>query len=289
MCPREDMRVLVEGVAATVGPPEPRRVCQTCLVRKPTRSKHCAECGLCVGRMDHHCVWLNNCVGCGNHRRFVAFVLCQLGYAALFLSVSTASMAKEISSEGGVVKVLRTLLGKTYLPTFLLTLASAFGVVMLTGIAHEQIRNMLSNFTSNERINQRRYPWLNATPRGPPFNRYDLGPWGNLMEFCGIGGGNGGGKDGGGGIAPGGGSAAAAAAAAVSVRRRRRPSYYLEGYELPPLDSKRQARLDKMLHQYENRLKGVRGNDNRRADCSGGTSCHGGVVGAGARRCGHGD
>lgn len=49
--------------------------------------------------MDHHCVWLNNCVGCGNHRRFVGFVLCQLGYAALFLSVSTASMAKEISSE----------------------------------------------------------------------------------------------------------------------------------------------------------------------------------------------
>ncbi|CAM9264472.1 unnamed protein product, partial [Ectocarpus sp. 6 AP-2014] len=228
MCPREDMRVLVEGVAATAGPPEPRRLCQTCLVRKPTRSKHCAECGLCVGRMDHHCVWLNNCVGCGNHRRFVAFVLCQLGYAALFLSVSTASMAKEISSEGGVVKVLGTLLGKTYLPTFLLTLASAFGVVMLTGIAHEQIRNMLSNFTSNERINQRRYPWLNATPQGPPFNRYDLGPWGNLMEFWGVGGGNGGGEDGGGGIAPGGGSAAAAAAAAVSVRRRRRPSYYLE-------------------------------------------------------------
>ncbi|CAM9671717.1 unnamed protein product, partial [Ectocarpus sp. 8 AP-2014] len=143
MCPREDMRVLVEGVAATVGPPEPRRLCQTCLVRKPTRSKHCAECGLCVGRMDHHCVWLNNCVGCGNHRRFVAFVLCQLGYAALFLSVSTASMAKEISSEGGVVNVLGTLLGKTYLPTFLLTLASAFGVVMLTGIAHEQVRACL--------------------------------------------------------------------------------------------------------------------------------------------------
>ncbi|CAM9612585.1 unnamed protein product [Ectocarpus sp. 13 AM-2016] len=63
----------------------------------------------------------------------------------------------------------------------------------------------------------------------------------------------------------------------------------LQGYELPPLDSKRQARLDKMLHQYENRLKGIRGNDNKRAECGGGTSCHGGVVGAGARRCGHGD
>lgn len=39
MHPREDVRVLVEGVAATVGPPESRELCQTCLVRKPLRSK----------------------------------------------------------------------------------------------------------------------------------------------------------------------------------------------------------------------------------------------------------
>lgn len=50
-----------------------------------------------------------------------------------------------------------------------------------------QIRNVLSNLTSNERINHKRYPWLNATSRGPPFNHYDLGPWNNLMEFWGIG------------------------------------------------------------------------------------------------------
>lgn len=31
------------------------------------------------------------------------------------------------------------LLSKQYLPTVLLTLVSAFGVVMLTGIAHEQV------------------------------------------------------------------------------------------------------------------------------------------------------
>ncbi|CAN0051840.1 unnamed protein product, partial [Hapterophycus canaliculatus] len=97
MCPGEDMRVLVESVAAAGGPPETRRLCQTCLVQKPMRSKHCSECGLCVGRMDHHCVWLNNCVGCGNSRRFVAFVFCQLAYAALFFSVATVSLVEELS------------------------------------------------------------------------------------------------------------------------------------------------------------------------------------------------
>ena len=39
MSPKEDMKVLVEGVGAKVGPPEARKLCQTCLVRKPIRSK----------------------------------------------------------------------------------------------------------------------------------------------------------------------------------------------------------------------------------------------------------
>lgn len=45
MCPREDMKVLVEGVEAATGPPEQRKLCQTCLVRKPLRSKvRCCRC-----------------------------------------------------------------------------------------------------------------------------------------------------------------------------------------------------------------------------------------------------
>lgn len=44
-------------------------------------------------------MWINNCVGCGNHRRFVVFVLFQLGYAALFCSVATISLVEELASE----------------------------------------------------------------------------------------------------------------------------------------------------------------------------------------------
>lgn len=40
--------------------------CDKCRIVRPPRCHHCSHCQRCVLQFDHHCVWLNNCVGYNN-------------------------------------------------------------------------------------------------------------------------------------------------------------------------------------------------------------------------------
>jgi len=42
---------------------EPNCLCPECEVIRTSRSRHCNVCKKCVDRFDHHCPWINNCVG----------------------------------------------------------------------------------------------------------------------------------------------------------------------------------------------------------------------------------
>ncbi|XP_061881141.1 palmitoyltransferase ZDHHC12-B-like isoform X1 [Entelurus aequoreus] len=54
------------------------RRCGFCLLQQPMRAKHCQTCKKCVRRFDHHCPWMENCVGERNHRWFLLYLLVQL-------------------------------------------------------------------------------------------------------------------------------------------------------------------------------------------------------------------
>lgn len=49
--------------------------CQKCGLPKPPRAHHCSVCRACVLKMDHHCPWVNTCIGHRNHRYFVLFLV----------------------------------------------------------------------------------------------------------------------------------------------------------------------------------------------------------------------
>ncbi|XP_023235052.1 palmitoyltransferase ZDHHC23-like [Centruroides sculpturatus] len=60
--------------------------CGICNIVQPARCGHCRLCGHCVLRRDHHCIWLDTCIGAKNHRTFI------IGLLAMFIACIYGSM-----------------------------------------------------------------------------------------------------------------------------------------------------------------------------------------------------
>jgi len=66
--------------------------CKNCKVPKIVRSHHCQICGYCVFKMDHHCPWINNCVGLNNHRYFILF-LTHIFLGTVFINITASPIS----------------------------------------------------------------------------------------------------------------------------------------------------------------------------------------------------
>ncbi|XP_043223671.1 palmitoyltransferase ZDHHC23-B-like [Amphibalanus amphitrite] len=59
--------------------------CELCEAARPARAFHCVQCERCVLLRDHHCAWLDCCVGGANQRPFV------FGLASVALAMAQAA------------------------------------------------------------------------------------------------------------------------------------------------------------------------------------------------------
>ncbi|PRP89340.1 hypothetical protein PROFUN_02214 [Planoprotostelium fungivorum] len=113
----------------------PGRTCRTCLIERPARSKHCSICDRCIGRFDHHCPWINNCVGENNLRYFLSFV-----FATASLTLYCGYLCYYILSAEGRIWDMRFRdpeTGQTYEASYLLVfqwVMSAGGLVAPLGL-----------------------------------------------------------------------------------------------------------------------------------------------------------
>jgi ankyrin repeat protein len=148
--------------------------CSTCLLIRPIRSKHCRYCDKCVRRFDHHCIWINKCIGYENHRLFISYLV--------LLQVSAFVMIT------GCLLYINDFCGGIFLhnlacqPWVSYTLIMAINLFFwLSLLSFMQFYGIAQGLTANERINAHRYKHLNSGKFAR--NIFSQGCFHNLYNF----------------------------------------------------------------------------------------------------------
>lgn len=141
---------------------EVSELCSDCKVIRTPRSRHCNVCGVCVERFDHHCPWINNCVGANNHNNYLMFVTQAWVYALLVMCIAMDCLGRGASKDPsknplgvfcffGVCNYLPLFLGLGFFELILSTLFF-FPMTILTYV---QLKNYSFGKTTHERFSKR--------------------------------------------------------------------------------------------------------------------------------------
>jgi palmitoyltransferase len=143
---------------------DPIHLCPDCMVVRTPRSRHCNTCNQCVERFDHHCPWINNCVGVGNHRSFTLFLF-SLVASVITILVSTIVGLVALMQSHEILKndLFYELIPDEYFLAKPWYYAASWVVIAITGLflfpllflTVIQIQNLCVNRTTNERYSRK--------------------------------------------------------------------------------------------------------------------------------------
>ncbi|XP_014867914.1 PREDICTED: probable palmitoyltransferase ZDHHC12 [Poecilia mexicana] len=154
-------------------PSTPRlRRCGFCLLQQPMRAKHCKTCKHCVRRFDHHCPWIENCVGERNHRWFVVYLLVQLLVLLWALHIALSGVSPGVTWD-------LWFRANGFLLAALAVVGVFSGVVLLLLGCHLYLVSI--NCTTWEFMSRHRISYLKNC--GGEENPFDRGVFCNLWDF----------------------------------------------------------------------------------------------------------
>ncbi|XP_017858521.1 PREDICTED: palmitoyltransferase ZDHHC3-like [Drosophila arizonae] len=124
-------------------------VCSRCKTHRPPRAHHCSTCQRCIRRMDHHCPWINNCVGEGNQKYFLQFLFYVAVLSFYSVALVLGSWVSPCTECNQIVKQTQ------WMHTLILMLESAFFGLFVSFILMDQLHAILYDETAVEAIQHR--------------------------------------------------------------------------------------------------------------------------------------
>ncbi|CAG9310452.1 DHHC2_2 [Blepharisma stoltei] len=128
-----------------------KRYCLVCHSFKPERCHHCSTCDTCILGMDHHCPWINNCVGFFNRKIFILLLLYSLinGFFILFKLTGQVYSSLELILSDSIQVSLIPHLYYIAVYFFLLIL-----MIILSRFTYFHIKLVLKNSTTVEMLDK---------------------------------------------------------------------------------------------------------------------------------------
>lgn len=103
-----------------------------CIFTPPARkAKHCRRCDKCVDGFDHHCLWLNTCIGARNYRPWIVFVVLLFIWTLLSCFISWSALLRSLPVKSRTLAVGHR---PVAFATGLLTAATSCWLFLLLGL-----------------------------------------------------------------------------------------------------------------------------------------------------------
>lgn len=175
-----EMMMLRHNTGGYVG--EDWTVCTRCETFRPPRAHHCRVCRRCVRKMDHHCPWVNNCVGEFNQKFFLQFLM-YVGMCSMYsfgVIILSWIYHDDYGSTGAKGPNGQNVHHTKVLHTIFLSMESALFGMFVCAVSCDQLQAIFNDETAVEAVQRRGRREYKRSRRKTKFMM--------LREVCGYGG-----------------------------------------------------------------------------------------------------